>query len=52
MNDKLKKFVEEYEKLCKEHGFVLVATPTFIQTNHGTFEISVNISAKEIDVKS
>lgn len=38
-------FAEAYQKLCQEYGFTLVAVPTFLPTNHGTFEIRTELQA-------
>ena len=37
-------FVEEYKRLCDKHGFNLVAVPAFKGTNHGTFEVVIQLS--------
>ena len=40
-------FVEEYNKLCESFGCSVVAQPTLVATNHGTFEIAIQYSVAE-----
>ena len=47
--ERAKKFMEEYRKLVEEYGVDFYAQPVFIKTNHGTFEIGVQVVT--IDVK-
>lgn len=39
--EKVKVFIEQYNALCKVCGFSLAAQPTWVQTNHGSFEMVV-----------
>jgi len=45
---KAQSFIGEYNELCKKHGFQLTAQPGFVPTNHGSFEISVQIAVAKI----
>lgn len=36
-------FVDEYQHLCQITGFSLVGEPSFVATNHGTFELQVTL---------
>lgn len=39
-----KSFLKEYNKLCKEHGYNVVATPAYIARDDGSFSTVVQIS--------
>lgn len=32
-------FVADYQTLCEKHGFRIVVSPTWVATNHGSFEM-------------
>lgn len=32
-------FVRDYQTLCERHGFRIVVSPTWVATNHGSFEM-------------
>lgn len=34
-------FVEDYQTLCEKHGFRIVVSPTWVATNHGSFEMTL-----------
>jgi hypothetical protein len=36
-------FVKEYDELCKRTGCKIVGVPSFMPTNHGTFELAVEL---------
>jgi hypothetical protein len=40
----VEQFIEEYNALCARTGFKIIASPTFVETNHQTFEIGINIA--------
>jgi hypothetical protein len=44
---KAKEFVEAYNKLCAEMGFRLAAAPMLLPTNHGTYEVGVQLQVVE-----
>lgn len=37
------KFAEKYQAFCQEEGGVIVGRPRFAATNHGTFELVVDL---------
>jgi len=34
-------FSEEYELLCKKHGVRILAVPSWVATNHNSFEMTI-----------
>ena len=40
-------FASAYGALCSTMGFRIVAIPTFIPTNHGTFEFTLKYSVEK-----
>jgi len=34
-----KTFADAYQKLCEEYGFRIVVSPTWVSTNHNSFEM-------------
>lgn len=43
-------FAKEYNELCKKAGFQITVTPTFVATNHGTFELSLSYAVSPLRV--
>lgn len=41
-------FLEAYEKLVREMGWKIVANPVFTPTNHGSFELVVQLILAEV----
>ncbi len=41
-------FADEYDKLCKQHGLQVVASPFWVVTNHGTFELTMQYSVARL----
>ncbi len=37
-------FFKEYQALCDKTGFQIVVNPTYVSTNHGSFETSLQVS--------
>jgi hypothetical protein len=38
-----KAFIEEYNALCQKHGCKIVANPSFVPTNHGSYELTISM---------
>jgi len=36
-------FIEEYNALCRLHGLQIAAQPNWVSTNHGSYEIVVQL---------
>ncbi len=36
-------FIEEYNALCRLHGLQIAAQPNLVSTNHGSYEIVVQL---------
>jgi hypothetical protein len=45
------KFIKEYQELCDKTGYTLVAIPSFIQRDDGTFSIVINYKVVELPKK-
>ena len=45
---KITKFAEEYNTLCKQYGLQIVAQPTWVPTNHGSFEMTMQMTVVKI----
>ncbi len=43
MDEKQQEFVRAYEELCQRLGCKIVGVPSFTPTNHGTFEMVVQL---------
>jgi len=41
--EKQKAFVTEYDELCQKHGYKIAPQPKFVPTNHGSFEIAIEM---------
>lgn len=37
-------FHKEYEALCEKMGFQIVVNPTFVSTNHNSYEVALQVS--------
>ena len=48
---KITNFVEEYNELCKRHGLQISAQPAWIPTNHGSFEMAVQVVVVKMEQK-
>ena len=46
-----KDFAKEYEALVKK-GFQIVANPTLVATNHGTYEIAIRLQVDQTPKQS
>lgn len=44
-------FATAYEELVEEMGYQIVPNPVFAPTNHGTFEIALEIVVKKLNKK-
>jgi len=42
--EKMQEFVDAYNEICEKFGFHIEASPKFVPTNHGSFEIGINVS--------
>lgn len=42
-------FGEEYKALTEKYGFEFIPVPQFAPTNHGTFEIGVQLGIRPIE---
>lgn len=40
----MQEFANEYNALCEKHGFQISAVPTWVATNHGSFEMAISVS--------
>jgi hypothetical protein len=47
--EKANAFAKEYDELCNKHGFVIVPVPTWVSTNHGSFELVLKLNAERIN---
>jgi len=45
---KVANFVEDYNTLCKLHGLQIAASPAWAPTNHGSFEMTVQLTVVKI----
>lgn len=43
-----KDFVKDYEALCEKHQLRIITTPTFVSTNHGSYEIALQTSVGKL----
>jgi hypothetical protein len=50
--DAAKKFVGEYQVLCKKHGFQLVVVPTFKPRDDGTFSVVLQTSIGKLPAEN
>lgn len=46
MTKEAQEFMEEYKKLCDRLQMGLVAVPIFVPTNHGTFEVEIQLQLR------
>jgi hypothetical protein len=42
-NVKAQAFAEEYKTICEKYGYEIFAQPAWVGTNHGSFELSINV---------
>ena len=45
----LKEFSEKYNALCKEYGRQIIGVPTWVMTNHGTYELTIKMQLAKIE---
>lgn len=45
-----RKFWDAYRRLCEEHGLKLSATVVLVPTNHGTYELAVDVKVAPIKI--
>lgn len=38
-----REFAEEFNRLCQEKGRVVIGVPRFVATNHGTYELVIDL---------
>jgi hypothetical protein len=41
-------FADKYQKLCEELGYRIVVSPTWVSTNHGSFEMVLQYTIGEL----
>ena len=47
--DKMQDFVNEYNALCKKHGYQVAAAIIPVSTNHGTWELGIQMSIVKLE---
>lgn len=48
---KVQDFITEYNNLCKKHGYSITSQPAWLGTNHGSFEMTVQMSVNKLEQK-
>jgi hypothetical protein len=46
--EKANAFAQEYDALCGKYGLTIVPSPEWINTNHGSFELTVRLNVEKI----
>lgn len=49
--NKAEVFAREYEALCNKHGMRIVVSPTWVSTNHGSFEMVLQYQIGQLPKK-
>jgi len=47
--ERMQDFVNEYSALCKRYKYQINAQPRWIITNHGSYELTIQLSVKEVE---
>jgi hypothetical protein len=42
-SEKMQAFMIEYNMICDKYGCEIFAQPTWVSTNHGSFELSIKV---------
>ena len=48
MDEEQKKFVDEYNELCKKYGLQVSATPVFIRRDDGTWSLVLQYTVEKL----
>jgi hypothetical protein len=46
--DKIQEFTIAYKALCDKYGYEIAAQPVWVGTNHGSFELSINVFVSKL----
>jgi hypothetical protein len=49
--EKMREFVDEYNAICAKYKLQIVASPTWIITNHGSYELTIQMSINKFEPK-
>ncbi|MFA5036406.1 MAG: hypothetical protein WC479_04450 [Candidatus Izemoplasmatales bacterium] len=46
--EKVQAFTLAYKELCDKYGYEIAAQPVWVGTNHGSFELSINVFVSKL----